>query len=113
MDFVFIEDVADANVKAMRSSATDDVFNVASGTETSLRQLCRLLCDAAGYPLAEPTFEAARKVNPVTRRLAATEHARKGIGFVAQTPLDEGLRALVRWHASVGNPDRQLVGAAQ
>lgn len=108
MDFVYITDVADANVLAMRSDATDDVFNVASGEETSLRQLCRLLCDAAGHPRMEPAFEPARKVNPVTRRLAGTGHARDGIGFVATTPLAEGLRELVRWHTSL---DRELVAA--
>ncbi|MBI2765291.1 MAG: NAD-dependent epimerase/dehydratase family protein [Chloroflexi bacterium] len=101
MDFVFIEDVAEANVRAMKSGASDDVFNVAMGEETSLRQLCRLLCDAAGYPRLEPIFEPERKVNPVTRRLAATDHAREGIGFVATTTLEDGLAKLVRWHASL------------
>lgn len=105
MDFVYIEDVADANVRAMISDASDDVFNVASGSETSLRQLARMLCDAAGHPNMEPTFEPPRKVNPVTRRLAATEHAREGIGFVAATPLDEGLRRLVAWHRSLSRQE--------
>ncbi|MGE5597689.1 MAG: NAD-dependent epimerase/dehydratase family protein [Hyphomicrobiales bacterium] len=109
MDFVYIEDVAEANVCAMVSDANDDVFNVATGTETSLRQLARMLCDAAGKPHMEPVFEPVRKVNPVTRRLAATEHARKGIGFVASTPLDEGLRRLVEWHASL--PREEVVAA--
>ena len=117
MDFVYIEDVADANVRAMASTASDDVFNVATGTETSLRRLCRLLCDAAGYPRMEPEFQETRKVNPVTRRLAAVEHARDGIGFTAQTPVEEGLRSLVRWHAQLSRgeraAERELVGAAQ
>src|SRR5215469_12553895 len=43
MDFVYIEDVARANVLAMKSDASDEVFNVASGTETSLRELALLL----------------------------------------------------------------------
>ncbi len=99
MDFVFIEDVAEANVGAMVSDASDDVFNVATGVETSLRQLCTMLCAAMGRPWITPVFEPVRKVNPVTRRLAAVEHARRGIGFVAGTPLDEGLRHLARWYA--------------
>lgn len=102
MDFVYIEDVAEANVLALKSEADDDVFNVATGTETSLRQLARLLCDAAGKPNMEPLFEPVRKVNPVTRRLAAVDHARAGIGFTANWRLDEGLRQLVRWHAALG-----------
>src|SRR5438132_6899551 len=39
MDFVFSEDVARANVAAMASAITDDVFNIASGVETSLFDL--------------------------------------------------------------------------
>ena len=36
MDLVYIDDVTDANITAMESEITDEVFNVASGTETSL-----------------------------------------------------------------------------
>lgn len=104
MDFVYIEDVAEANVRAMISDASDDVFNVASGTETSLRQLSRLLCDATGRPGLDPIFEPVRKVNPVSRRLASTEKAYRGIGFTASTSLEEGLAALVAWHASLPTP---------
>ena len=39
MDFVYIDDVARSNVLALASDASDEVFNVASGTETSLREL--------------------------------------------------------------------------
>src|SRR5689334_17236744 len=35
MDFVYVTDIARANLLAMQSSVTDDVFNVASGAETS------------------------------------------------------------------------------
>lgn len=108
MDFVYVGDVAEANVRAMKSETSDDVFNVATGIETSLRHLCRLLCDAAGHPGMEPIFEAPRKVNPVTRRLAAVDHAREGIGFVAETTLLDGLRELADWHRTL---NRELVGA--
>lgn len=109
MDFVFIEDVAEANVRALKSDTSDDAFNVATGVETSLRHLCRLLCDAAGHPEMEPIFEPVRKVNPVSRRLAGTDKARRGIGFTASTTLEDGLAALVRWHASLS--PRELVAA--
>ena len=36
MDFIYIEDIARANILAAQSDATDEVFNVASGAETSL-----------------------------------------------------------------------------
>jgi UDP-glucose 4-epimerase len=60
-----------------------------------------MLCVATGHPAMEPTFAPVRKVNPVTRRLAATEKARDGIGFEAQISLEEGLAELVEWHTAL------------
>jgi UDP-glucose 4-epimerase len=96
MDFVYIEDVARATVLAAKADVTDEVFNVASGTETSLRQLAEMLSSVMGGTL-ELEFQPARKVNPVQRRLADVEKARRLIGFEATVPLDEGLERLVAW----------------
>lgn len=99
MDFVYIEDVARANILAAKADAKDEVFNVASGTETSLRQLAEMLSSVMGGT-SELEFQPARKVNPVQRRLADTEKARRQIGFEAGVPLDEGLERLVAWWKS-------------
>jgi UDP-glucose 4-epimerase len=98
MDFVFVGDVARANLLAAVSSANDEAFNVGTGVETSLKELCFLLCDAAGRPDLEPVFAEARKVNGVTRRRASVERAREALGFEAATGLAEGLRHLVAWY---------------
>lgn len=108
MDFVFVEDVALANVLAMKSDASDEVFNVASGTETSLRQLCDALLVAMGVRM-EPRhvpLPAERKAVEVTRRLADTSRAADRIGFRASVGLDEGLRRLVRWLDDLGELPR-------
>ncbi len=96
MDFVYVDDVARANIAAATAPVTDRVFNVASGTETSLRGLADALLRAMGSDL-EPEFGPERKVNPVSRRLADTSAARDLLGFTAQVDLDEGLRRLVDW----------------
>jgi UDP-glucose 4-epimerase len=96
MDFVYIEDIARANLLAARSDATDEVFNVASGTETSLRELAELLMRVMGADL-EVEHVAERRVNPVPRRLASTAAAAERLGFRAEVGLEEGLRRLVAW----------------
>jgi UDP-glucose 4-epimerase len=96
MDFVYIEDVARANVLAAKADATDEVFNVASGTETSLRQLAEMLSQVMGGG-SPPEHQPARKVNPVQRRLADVDKAHRLIDFEAKVPLDEGLERLVAW----------------
>jgi len=99
MDFVFVEDIARANILAAKSEVTDEVFNVASGTETSLNDLAFALLRVMGSSL-KPEYGPARKVNAVSRRLAETNNARDKIGFEAQISLEEGLRRLVAWWQS-------------
>lgn len=96
MDFVYIEDVARSNILALQSDLADDVFNVASGTETSLNGLAAALLKVMGSDL-EPEYGPERKVNPVSRRLADTTRAEKLLGFKAQVGLEEGLSRLVSW----------------
>ena len=96
MDFLFIEDTARANILAARSDVTDDVFNIASGVETSLNELAAMLGRVMGKSLP-PAYGPARKVNPVPRRLADTRKAERLLGFRAEVPLEEGLGRLVRW----------------
>jgi len=99
MDFIYAEDVARANLLAARSAAVDDVYNVASGTETSLNDLARQLLQVMGSELAIE-YGPARKVNPVPRRLAEVSRARRDLGFEASVTLEEGLRRLVAWWRS-------------
>lgn len=96
MDFVHVRDVARANLLAARSTVTDEVFNVASGTETSLVQLAQALAQVMDVDI-DPTFAPERKVNPVPRRLADTTRATSLLGFNAQVSLEDGLRDLVAW----------------
>ena len=96
MDFVFIEDIARANLLAAKANVSDEVFNVASGTETSLNELAAALGRVMGCS-RQPEYGPARKVNPVSRRLADTAKAERLLGFKARVSLDEGLSRLVEW----------------
>lgn len=96
MDFVFTEDIARANVLAAEADVTDEVFNVASGTETSLRELAEKLLVVMDSDVGIE-FGPERAVNKVPRRLADTTAARRRLGFEAQVSLEDGLERLVRW----------------
>ena len=97
MDFVHVRDIARANILGAKAKASDEVFNVASGTETSLAQLAEALTVVMGRPHLTPEFAPERSVNPVPRRLAATDKAERMLGFRTTVPLSEGLRDLVAW----------------
>lgn len=101
MDFVYSTDVARANLLAARSNLCDEVFNVASGRETSLRELLELLARAADCTHVEPRHLPERRQTSVRRRLGCTQKARKLLGFEAQVSLEEGLHRLVQWHRQI------------
>jgi len=96
MDFVYIEDVARANVQALLSDIGDEVFNVGSGIETSLNELADALLWVMKSNL-KPIYGPERKVNPVARRCADTTKAAELLGFRTSIDLQEGLRRLVDW----------------
>jgi UDP-glucose 4-epimerase len=97
MDFVHVRDVARANILAARCTALGEAFNVASGTETSLIELAAALSRVMERPDLAPVFEPPRRVNPVERRLADVDKARRLLGFAAEISLEAGLRDLVAW----------------
>ncbi|NUS59027.1 MAG: NAD-dependent epimerase/dehydratase family protein [Streptomycetaceae bacterium] len=98
MDFVFSEDIARANLLAAAAPVSGEVYNVACGVETSLKELAERLLRAMDSDLGVE-HGPERAVNGVTRRLADTGKAERELGFRAEAGLDEGLRRLVAWWA--------------
>jgi UDP-glucose 4-epimerase len=96
MDLVFTEDIARANILAAQSQVTGDVFNVASGEETSLNDLAYALLGVMNSDL-RPEYGPVRQVNLAQRRLADVSKARQLLGFRAAVSVEEGLRRLVAW----------------
>jgi len=96
MDFVYVEDVARANLLAAQSSVSDEVFNVGTGVQTSLNELCGLLLRLYGSS-SLPEYREARNVANVQRRLAAVEKADRMLGFRTTVSVEQGLRELIRW----------------
>jgi UDP-glucose 4-epimerase len=104
MDFVYIPEIARANVLAAESDVTDAVYNIASGTETSLLELAEKLLKVMGSDL-EVEFGPERSVNKVSRRLADITAARRDLGFEAEIDIEAGLRGLVEWWRAERAPD--------
>ena len=96
MDFVYVTDIARANLAAARADVTDRVYNVARGEETSLNQLAQALLKVMNSDL-QPEYGPERKVNAVRRRLASTVAAERDLGFRAEVSLEDGLARLVEW----------------
>ncbi|MDI6101721.1 NAD-dependent epimerase/dehydratase family protein [Actinoplanes sp. NEAU-A12] len=96
MDFVHVADIARANILAAKADVTDEVFNIASSEETSLKDLAAALSAVMKSELA-PEHGPARAVNGVTRRLADISLAEKKLGWKPELTLTAGLEGLVDW----------------
>ena len=96
MDFVFVEDVARANVLAAECEASSDVFNVCRGEEVSLQRLAQTLLRIMGADLPVE-YQRERGAGLVTRRLGDLRRAREMLGFEPQVSLETGLRRLLAW----------------
>jgi UDP-glucose 4-epimerase len=96
MDFVHVQDIARANILAAKTDVTDEVYNIATATETSLLDLANALLAAMDSDL-KPEHGPERAVNGVTRRLADISRAQADLGWTPEITLDAGLRGLVEW----------------
>ena len=109
MDFVYVGRRA-RFVLAATADVPGMVFNIASGTETTLRQLAEMLLEVMDSNLPIE-YQAARTVSPVTRRLANTRLARERLGFEARVGLSEGLDRLVAWWRDARAPPQSTARA--
>lgn len=96
MDFVHARDIARANICAALAPVSDRVYNIASNSETSLRDLAAALGRAMGIEI-EPEYGPERSVNPVPRRLADISAAAQDLGWAPEIDLETGLKDLVEW----------------
>jgi len=99
MDFVYVRDIARANVAALQSDVTDESFNIGNCEETSLKGLLEVLLKVNGSTLT-PEHREENSINPVSRRLAGIDKARQLLGFTPTVSLEQGLKELSDWYFS-------------
>lgn len=97
-DFVYVRDIARANICALKSDTEDECYNVGMGTTTTIKELTQLILELTGCKL-EPIYEPQGKTF-VTHRIGSTKKAEKELGFKAETGLREGLKILIEWRSS-------------
>jgi UDP-glucose 4-epimerase len=97
-DFIYVEDVARANVLGMKADCADEFFNIGMGVGTTITELVDMLLELTGSDLKPEYLPQAQSF--VTHRIGSTEKAEELLGFKAKTPLLEGLRKVVDWRKS-------------
>ena len=107
LDLVFVEDVARANIAALRSDITNEFFNVASGAETSLNELAHILLELKGRDDITPVYEP-RDAKLVSRRYGCPRKAKEMLEFEVSVEPREGLRRVIEWREQVKSKDKAL-----
>ncbi|HTM69025.1 MAG TPA: NAD-dependent epimerase/dehydratase family protein [Candidatus Binatia bacterium] len=93
-DFVFVDDVVNANILAMRSGAVG-VYNIGTGRESSVNRVAALIAGEAGWDGRIPHGPA----NAGEERRSALDSrlARRVLGWTPRVRLEEGIRRTVQW----------------
>ena len=98
-DFIYVEDVGRSNICAMESDSTDQFYNVGTGIQTTIKELCDTILDLKGSDLKvqyQPyADDDARQL--VQNRIGCPKLAQQDLGFEHQYNLKSGLQKLIDW----------------
>lgn len=106
-DFIHAKDVARATLLACKSNVKNDIFNVASGIETSIKELAEILLQLTGAK-SEVLFKK-NGTSETGRRWACTKKAEEILGFKAAIGLREGLKELIEGKKGLSELNERLV----
>ena len=93
-DFVFVKDVARANILAMDSDVCG-LFNIGTGVQTSLNNLAKMIMDAAGISVSMK-YEPARD-GDVRYSVADISKAQTELGYAPEWDLADGIKETVEY----------------
>lgn len=95
-DFVFVSDLANGLIRAAETPAVGgEIFQLASGVETSLNQLVSLLSDVSGVT-PELLYEPPR-AGEIQRNYSLVDKARERLGHAPKVSLADGLALTWEW----------------
>lgn len=95
-DFIYVDDIVDGLIRCAVSGKPGDVYNLASGVETSIRELAETINELTENPVA-PNILPARTWDRSGKRFGSTRKSLDQLGFKAGVSLRDGLKHTVDW----------------
>jgi UDP-glucose 4-epimerase len=96
-DFVYVEDVVEANMLALLAEeATGEVFNIATGQPSTVNELVRNLQEETGKRLLQPSHKNARP-GDIRHSYASIEKATRILGYAPKYSLEKGIAKVTEW----------------
>ncbi len=93
-DFIYVEDVARANLAALETTATGP-YNIGTGTETSINQLAKTIAELMGKPDLKPIHTKPRR-GDIKHSIANIEKAKESLGWKPIINLIDGLKLALK-----------------
>lgn len=103
-DFIAVSDVARANVLAMQSEATDQFYNIGTGKQTTIRNLCQTILDITNSKLKViyRPYSMNDQRQFVQNRIGSIQKAKEDLGFEYKVEILQGLTDLWEWRTQNG-----------
>lgn len=103
-DFIYVEDVARCNIAALTSNTPFGFYNVGTGVQTSIRELCNtiLRLKKSDLKVTYKPYSADDARALVKNRIGSPVKAEKELGFEYKYDLETGLQRLIDWRDSGG-----------
>ena len=95
-DFIYVDDIVRGLLLCGAKGSAGEVYNLASGTETSIRELAETINRLADNPVP-PVVRPGRDWDRSGKRYGSTEKAREALGFATEVALEDGLERTIRW----------------
>ena len=95
-DFIYVEDMARGLIACALRGAPGEVYNLATGHQTTILELATIINEVAGNP-TPLEVRPARDWDRSGKRFASTERAERDIGFRSVVDIHEGLCRTVAW----------------
>jgi UDP-glucose 4-epimerase len=102
-DFVYVTDLANGLIRATEADgAGGEIFQLASGVETSVNELIAMLGEVSGL---EPRVRReAPRAGEILRNYSLVDKARERLGYEPSVSLQEGLRHTYEWFTALASP---------
>lgn len=101
-DFIYVEDVAKANICALKSETDFGFYNVGTEVQTTIKQLCDLILQLkqSNLEVIYKPYSADDARQLVKNRIGSAQKAQKEIDFCYEYTLEQGLKKLIEWRDS-------------
>lgn len=95
-DFIYVEDMARGLIHCAAKGKPAEIYNLASGLETTIAELARIINEETNNP-TPPKLFPAREWDRSGKRFGSTVKAKNELGFEAEIDISIGISQLVNW----------------